>query len=158
LQAAIPGFTELDAQWLVTLPTTTDSPLPAPLKLHKRKALASIGPSSGKNKRSTASQSVFVRRSPRSHSTSIISPIAAQDTEAPSLLAASHHSLRPQLSRAFRQLYGTASAKAYSFAGLTIRTQTILYCEECLGTGHLDLEQPSATSRDPLRSLFPQYL
>ena len=51
------------------------------------------------------------------------------DMEAPSHLAASHQTLRPQLSQAFRRLYGTAQHKGI-LTGLTILK---LYCE-CLGT------------------------
>jgi hypothetical protein len=42
LQTAIPGCTELEAQWLISHPASVDSPLPAPQSQNKRKA-SSIG-------------------------------------------------------------------------------------------------------------------
>jgi hypothetical protein len=56
-------------------------------------------------------------------------PTVVHDTEAPSPLAASHQSHRPQLSQAFKRLYGTVQHKGI-LAGLAILK---LYCE-CLGT------------------------
>jgi hypothetical protein len=129
LQTAIPGCTELEAQWLISHPAPVDSPLPAPLSQNKRKA-SSIGGSEPRNtRRPAATQSAPVRRSPRSHPTPIAEPTVTRDVEAPSHLAASHQNLRPQLSQAFRRLYGTAQHKGI-LAGLAILK---LYCE-CLGT------------------------
>ena len=106
-----------------------DSPLPAPLSQNKRKA-SSIGGSEPRNtRRSAATQSAPVRRSPRSHQTPIAEPTVIQDMEAPSHLAASHQNLRPQLSHAFRRLYGNAQHRGI-LAGLAILK---LYCD-CLGT------------------------
>jgi hypothetical protein len=56
-------------------------------------------------------------------------PTVVQDTEAPSPLAVSHQSHRPQLSQACRRLYGTVQHRGI-LAGLAILK---LYCE-CLGT------------------------
>jgi hypothetical protein len=129
LQQAIPGCTVLDAQWLISYPAPVDSPLPAPQSQNKRKA-PSIGGSELRNtKRSAVAQSAPVRRSPRSHPTPVAEPTVTHDMEAPSHLAASHQTLRPQLSQAFRRLYGTAQHKGI-LTGLTILK---LYCE-CLGT------------------------
>jgi hypothetical protein len=129
LRTAIPGCTELEAQWLISHPAPVDSPLPAPHSQNKRKA-SSIGVSEPRNtRRSAAAQSAPVRRSPRSHPTPIAEPTATRDVEAPSHLAASHQNLRPQLSQAFRRLYCTAQHKGI-LTGLTILK---LYCE-CLGT------------------------
>ena len=129
LQAAVPGCTEQDAQWLISAPAPVDSPLPAPQRQNKRKALGTGGSESGNKKNSAATRSDPVRRSPRSHQTPIVAPAAAQDVEAPSHLAASHQNLRPQLSQAFRRLYGTTQHRGI-LAGLAILK---LYCE-CLGT------------------------
>jgi len=63
------------------------------------------------------------------HPTPVAEPTVTHDMEAPSHLAASHQTLRPQLSQAFRRLYGTAQHKGI-LTGLTILK---LYCE-CLGT------------------------
>ena len=63
LQAAIPGLTEQDARWLVSLPAPVDSPLPAPLNQHKRKASIPAGLDTGSKKRLPAPQSVSIRRS-----------------------------------------------------------------------------------------------
>ena len=76
-----------------------------------------------------ATSSAPIRRSPRSHQTPIAAPTVIHDMEAPSLLAASHQNLKPQLSQAFRRLYGTAQHRGI-LAGLAILK---LYCE-CLGT------------------------
>ena len=78
---------------------------------------------------SAAGPNPTIRRSPRSHHTPMTAPTVIPDTEAPSTLAASHQSHRPQLSQAFRRLYGTAQHKGI-LAGLAILK---LYCE-CLGT------------------------
>ncbi len=98
----------------------------------------------GNKKRLPASQSASVRRSPRSHPTSITAPMAAPNIEAPSQLAASHHSLRPQLLFRplgdCRRLYGTAQHRGIR-AGLTILK---LYCE-CLGT-----TWTGSPARDPI--------
>jgi hypothetical protein len=105
LQTAIPGCTEPEAQWLISQPAPIDSPLPAPQSQNKRKA-SSIGGSEIRNtKRSSATSSAAVCRSPRSHQTPIVAPTVIHDMEAPSHLAASHQNLRPQLSQAFRRLY-----------------------------------------------------
>ncbi len=104
---AIPGCTELEAQWLVSYPSPVDSPLPAPQSQNKRKASHSGGPEPRHMKRSAAGLNTPVRRSPRCHHTLMTEPTVVHDTEAPSPLAASHQSHRPQLSQAFRRLYGT---------------------------------------------------
>ena len=91
-------------------------------------------------KRSAAGPNTPVRRSPRYHHTPMTEPTAIQDTEAPSPLAASHQSHRPQLSQAFRRLYGTAQHKGI-LAGLAMLK---LYCE-CLGT-----TWTGNSSRDPV--------
>ena len=149
LQAAIPGLTEQDAQWLVSssLPTTMDSPLPAlqqlpdPQNRNKRKTPAPEGPNTGNKKRTLTPQSAPVRRSPRSHPASGSTPTSAPvETDAPSSLAASHQALRPQLSQAFRRLYGTAQHRGI-LAGLAILK---LYCE-CLGT-----TWTGSPARDPI--------
>ena len=112
-----------------------DSHLPAPQKLpcppnrQKRKALDSSEPGVGSKKRIPASQSAPVRRSPRSHASSTLTPATVEYTDAPSPLAASHSGSRPQLSQAFRRLYGTTQHRGI-LAGLAILK---LYCE-CLGT------------------------
>ena len=114
---------------MVSHPAPVDSPLPAPQSQNKRKA-PSIGGSELRNtRRSAVAQSTPVRRSPRSHPTPVAEPTVTHDMEAPSHLAASHQTLRPQLSQAFRRLYGTAQHKGI-LTGLTILK---LYCE-CLGT------------------------
>ena len=145
--AAIPGLTEQpeDAQWLVSLPTNTDSPplalqqLPAPQNRHKRKTLAPEGLNTNNKKRQLAPQSAPVRRSPRSHPASTLTSVSV-GTDAPSSLAASHQALRPQLSQAFRRLYGTAQHRGI-LAGLAILK---LYCE-CLGT-----TWTGSPARDPI--------
>ena len=43
LQSAVPGCTELEAQWLISHPAPVDSPLPAPQSRNKRKASISGG-------------------------------------------------------------------------------------------------------------------
>jgi hypothetical protein len=129
LQQAIPGCTILDVQWLISYPAPVDSPLPAPQSQNKRKAPSIGGPELRNTKRSAVAQSAPVRRSPRSHPTPVTEPTVTHDMEAPSHLAASHQILRPQLSQAFRRLYGTAKHKGI-LTGLTILK---LYCE-CLGT------------------------
>ena len=149
LQAAIPGLTEQDAQWLVSLPTTPDCPLPAsqqmpaPQRGNKRKTPDPEESNIG-NKRSTGTptpQSAPVRRSPRSHSGSRLTITSATvETDAPSSLAASHQALRPQLSQAFRRLYGTARHRGI-LTGLAILK---LYCE-CLGT-----TWTGSPARDPI--------
>jgi hypothetical protein len=121
--------TELEAQWLVSHPSPVDSPLPAPQNRNKRKASHSGGSEPRHMKRSAACPNTPVRRSPRYHHTPITEPTVVQDTEAPSPLAASHQSHRPQLSQALRRLYGTVQHKGI-LAGLAILK---LYCE-CLGT------------------------
>jgi hypothetical protein len=146
LQAAIPGLTEQDAQWMVSLPAPVDSPLPAPQKLpnlpnrQKRKALDSGEPSVSSRKRLPASQSAPVRRSPRSHGTPTFTPATIEYTAAPSPLAAAHSGSRTQLSQAFRRLYGTTQHKGI-LAGLAILK---LYCE-CLGT-----TWTGSSARDPI--------
>jgi hypothetical protein len=80
-------------------------------------------------KRSAAGPNTPVRRSPRYLRTPVSDPTATQDMEAPSLLAASHQNHRPQLTLAYRRLYGTAQHKGI-LAGLAILK---LYCE-CRGT------------------------
>jgi hypothetical protein len=129
LQQAIPGCTEPEVQWLVSHPSLVDSPLPAPQSQNKRKAPHSGGAEPRHTKRSAAGPNTPVRRSPRYHHTPTVDPATTQDIEAPSPLAASHQHHRPQLSQAFRRLYGTAQHKGI-LAGLTILK---LYCE-CLGT------------------------
>ena len=111
----------------------TRDPLPVSQSQHKRKALVTDGRGLGEKKRPAASQSAPVLRSPRSHSAPIVAPAAVPHIEAPSLVAASHHTLRPQLSQAFRRLYGNAQHRGI-LAGLAILK---LYCE-CLGTGKED--------------------
>jgi hypothetical protein len=106
LRQAIPGCTELEAQWLVSHPSPVDSPLPTPQSQNKRKASHSGGPEPCHRKRSAAGPNTPVRRSPRYHHTVTTEPTVVHDTEAPSPLAASHQSHRPQLSQAFRRLYG----------------------------------------------------
>jgi hypothetical protein len=89
LQTAIPGCTELEAQWLISHPAPgpIDSPLPAPQSQNKCKA-SSIGGSEIRNtKRSATTSSAPVRRSPRSHQTPIVEPTVIHDMEAPSHLA-----------------------------------------------------------------------
>jgi hypothetical protein len=76
-------------------------------------------------KRSAASPDTPVRRSPRYHHTPPTEPTVVQDTEAPSPLAKSHQSHRPQLSQAFRRLYGTVQHKGI-LTGLAVLK---LYCE-----------------------------
>ena len=147
LQAAIPGLTEQDAQWLVSLPITMDSPLPAleqlpaPRNRNKRtrKAPAPDGLNTSNKKRQPAPQSAPVRCSPRSHPVSTPTSVSV-GTDAPSSLAASHQALRPQLSQAFRRLYGTAQHRGI-LAGLAILK---LYCE-CLGT-----TWTGSPARDPI--------
>jgi hypothetical protein len=129
LRQAIPGCTELEAQWLVSHPSLTDSPLSATQGQHKRKAPHSAGSGPHHTKRSAAGPNTPARRSPRYHHPPMTEPTVDQDTEAPSPLAASHRSHRLPLSQAFRQLYGTAQHKGI-LAGLAILK---LYCE-CLGT------------------------
>ena len=129
LRQAVPGCTELEAQWLVSHPSPVDSPLSAPQSHNKRKASHSGGSASRRMKSSAAGPNPTIRRSPRSHHTPMPAPAVIPDTEAPSTLAASHQSHRPQLSQAFRRLYGTAQHKGI-LAGLAILK---LYCE-CLGT------------------------
>jgi hypothetical protein len=76
LQNAVPGCTELEAQWLISHPAPVESPLPlaAPQSQNKRKA-SSIGGSEIRNtKRSAATSSAPVRRSPRSHHTPMTEP------------------------------------------------------------------------------------
>jgi hypothetical protein len=128
LRQAIPGCTELEAQRLISHPAPVDSPFPAPQSQYKRKASNIGGSEIRHTKRSAAGPNTPVRRSPRSHHTQMTEPTVVQDTEAPSHLAASHQNLRPQLSQAFRRLYGTAQHRG--IAGLAILK---LYCE-CLGT------------------------
>ena len=77
LQAAIPGCTVTDIQWLVSLPAPVDSPLPAPQSQNKRKASSLGGLDNGTRRR--APQSAPVRRSPRSHHAST-APVAALGT------------------------------------------------------------------------------
>jgi hypothetical protein len=129
LRQAIPGCTELEAQWLVSHPSQVDSPLPAPQSQNKRKASRSDSSEPRHAKRSAAGPDTPVRRSPRYHHTQMTEPTEVQDMEAPSPLAASHQRHRPQLSQAFRRLYGTVQHKGI-LAGLAILK---LYCE-CLGT------------------------
>jgi hypothetical protein len=119
LRQAIPGCTELEAQWLVSHPSLTDSPLPAPQSQNKRKAPHSGGSEPHHMKRSAAGTNTPVRRSPRYHHTPMTEPTMVQDMEVPSPLAASHQSHRPQLSQAFRRLYGTAQHKGI-LAGLVL--------------------------------------
>jgi hypothetical protein len=129
LRQAIPGCTEEDAQWLASHPSPADSPLPAPQSQNKRRAPHSSDSAPRHTKRSGSGPNIPVRRSPRYHSTPMTEPTVVQGTEAPSPLAASHQSHRPQLSQAFRRLYGTSRHKGI-LAGLAILK---LYCE-CLGT------------------------
>jgi hypothetical protein len=129
LRQAIPGCTELEAQWLVSHPSPVDSPLPAPQSQNKRKASHADAPEPRHIKRSAADPNTPVRRSPRYHRTPMSEPTVIQDTEAPSPLAASHQHHRPQLSQAFRRLYGTVQHKGI-LTGLAILK---VYCE-CLGT------------------------
>ncbi len=110
-------------------PSLVDSPLPAPQSQNKRKASHNGDPEPRRMKSSAAGPNISVRRSPRHNHTPMPVPTVIQDTEAPSLLAASHQSHRPQLSQAFRRLYGTAQHKGI-LTGLAILK---LYCE-CLGT------------------------
>ncbi len=84
-------------------------------------------------KRSAAGPNTPVRRSPRYHRTPMSDPTVTQDMEAPSPLAASHQNHRPQLTLAFRRLYGTAQHKGI-LTGLAILK---LYYE-CLGRCHLE--------------------
>ena len=100
---------------LTSQPVPVDSPLPAQQRQNKRRASSTSG-SEIRNtvtKRPAATSSAPVRRSPRSHLTPIVAPTVIHDMEAPSHLAASssssHQNLRPQLSQAFRRLYGTAA-------------------------------------------------
>jgi len=136
IRQAIPGCTELEAQWLVSHSSPVDSPLPAPQSQNKRKASHGGASEPRHTKRSAAGPDTPVRRSPRYHHTPSTEQTVAQDTEAPSLLAASHQKHRPQLSQAFRRLYGTAQHKGI-LTGLALLK---MYCE-CLGTtwtGNLD--------------------
>ena len=129
LRQAIPGCTEQEAQWLTSHPSPVDTQLPAPQSQNKRRA-SHIGDSEPRHaKLSAAGPNTPVRRSPRYHRTPMPNPTATQDMEAPSPLAASHQNHRPQLTLAFRRLYGTAQHKGI-LAGLAILK---LYCE-CLGT------------------------
>ena len=131
---------------MVSLPMPVDTPLPAPQKLpnlpnrQKRKALDSGEPSVDARKRLTASRSAPVRRSPRSHATPTLAPATIEYTAAPSPLAALHSGSRPQLSQAFRRLYGTTQHRGI-LAGLAILK---LYCE-CLGT-----TWTGSSARDPI--------
>ena len=112
-------YQELEAQWLVSHPSPSQN---------KRKA-PHIGDSEPRHtKRSAAGPITPVRCSPRYHHTPMTEPTVVQDTEAPSPLAASHQNHRPQLTLAFRRLYGTAQHRGI-LAGLAILK---LYCE-CLG-------------------------
>jgi len=129
LQTAIPGCTEQDAQWLTSLQAPVDSPMPAPQNQLKRKASVPAEPNPCVKRRLAATQSVPLRRSPRSQPTPVTTSSAAPEDEAPSQLAASHRNLRPQLSLAFRRLYGTAQHKGI----LACLAMLKLYCE-CLGT------------------------
>ena len=129
LQTAIPGCTEQDAQWLTSLQAPVDSPMPAPQNQLKRKASVPAEPNPCVKRRLAATQSVPLRRSPRSQPTPVPTSSAAPEDEAPSQLAASHRNLRPQLSLAFRRLYGTAQHKGI----LACLAMLKLYCE-CLGT------------------------
>ena len=129
LRVAIPGCTEQDAQWLTSLSAPVDSPLSAPQSQHKWKASVAVASDTSIKRRPITTQSAPPRRSPRSHPTPIVTPEAASDGEAPSQLAASHRNLRPQLSQAFRRLYGTTQHRGI-LACLAILK---LYCE-CLGT------------------------
>jgi hypothetical protein len=141
LRQAIPaGCTELEAQWLVSHPSPVDSPLPAPKSQNKRKAPHSGGAEPRHTRRSAAGPNTPVRRSPRYHHTPPTEPTVIQDTEAPSPRAASHQSHRPQLSQAFRRLYGTVQHKGI-LTGLAILK---LYCE-CLGT-----TRTGNSDRDPV--------
>jgi hypothetical protein len=128
LRQAIPGCTEQEAQWLISHPAPVDSPLPAPQSQNKRRAPSAGGSAPRNTRRSDVAQSAPVRRSPRSHPTPIAEPMVTHEM-APSHLAASHQTLRPQLSQAFRRLYGTAQHKGI-LTGLAILK---LYCE-CLGS------------------------
>ncbi len=134
LRQAIPGCTELEARWLVSQPSPADSPLPAPQNQKKRQASHSGGsePRHMPVKRPAAGLHTPVRRSPRYHPTPMTETTvvqSVQNEEAPSPLAASHSSHRPQLSQAFSRLYGTGRHKGI-LAGLAVLK---LYCE-CLGT------------------------
>ena len=106
------------------------------LRSRHRRARTSAKPHTGmtqnlaaRSVQSSAGPNTAVRRSPRYHHTPMTETTEFQDTEAPSPLAASHQSHRPQLSQAFRRLYGTAQHKGI-LAGLAMLK---LYCE-CLGT------------------------
>jgi hypothetical protein len=125
LRQAIPGCTELEAQWLISHPSPVDSPLPAPQSQNKRKASNIGGSETRHKKRSAAGPNTPVRRSPRYHRTPMTEPTVVQDTEAPSPLAASHQNHRPQLSQACRRLYGTAQHRGM-LAGLAMNSQTVL--------------------------------
>jgi hypothetical protein len=106
LQAAVPACTEQDAQWLTALPAPVDSPLPAPQSQTKRKASGTCG-SDGSNKKSpTVTQRAPIPTRLRwSHQQAWQQQFRIHD-EAPSQLADSHRNIRPQLSQAFRRLYG----------------------------------------------------
>ena len=140
LRQAVPGCTDLEAQWLVSHPSPVDSPLPAPQSQNKRKASHRDDSEPRRMKRSAAGPNTAVRRSPRYHHDPVTDTTEFQDTAAPSPLAASHQSHRPQLSQAFRRLYGTAQHKGI-LAGLAMLK---LYCE-CLGT-----TWTGNSSRDPV--------
>ena len=112
---------------------------PAPRNRNKRKTPAPEGLNTSNKKRQPAPQSAPVRRSPRSHPVSTPTSVSV-GTDAPSSLAASHQALRPQLSQAFRRLYGTAQHRGI-LAGLAILK---LYCE-CLGT-----TWTGSPARDPI--------
>ncbi len=127
--AAIAGGTDTPARSYDSLRVHQPGPA-SKFGLHnKRKASHSGGSESRRIKRSAAAPNTPVRRSPRYHHTQTTDPTVTQDIEAPSPLAASHQNHRPQLSQAFRRLYGTVRHKGI-LAGLAILK---LYCE-CLGT------------------------
>ncbi len=82
LRQAIPGCTELEAQWLVSHPSPVDSPSPlpalAPQSQNKRKASHSGGAEPRHMKRSAAGPNTPVRRSPRYHHTPTTEPTVVQ--------------------------------------------------------------------------------
>ncbi len=129
LRQAIPGCTEQEAQWLISHPSPVDTQLPTPQSQNKRRASHTGDPDPRHTKCSAAGPHTPARRSPRYLRTPMSDPTETQDMEAPSPLAASHQNHRPQLTLAFRRLYGTAQHKGI-LAGLAILK---LHCE-CLGT------------------------
>jgi hypothetical protein len=136
LRQELPGLTEEDITWLSTM--VESMPPPA----------AGGGGKRQRAKESAAARERAVRRSPRhtpdvredeSDTEEDTQPIGQERDSGPSDLATKHGSLRPQLSRAFKALYGSHTRK-----GIIFGLQVLASFVQCLG------EQFAHTSHDPV--------